>query len=56
MYLFLPCSDDNAVYLAWMPEAVQMTASSLISGIIEAACIASDLKCTVSCRKAEPEK
>jgi len=39
-----------------MPEAVQMTASSLIAGIIEAACIASDLKCTITCRKAEPEK
>lgn len=48
--------DDVSIYLSWMPEGCQITASSLVVGIIEGVCACSDLKCVVSCRKLENEK
>lgn len=43
--------DESAVYLAWMPEGCQLTASALVGGIIEGVCTSSDIRCSVSVRK-----
>jgi hypothetical protein len=34
-----------------MPEGCQLTASSLVAGIIEGICNSSDIRCSVSSRK-----
>jgi len=44
------------IYLTWMPENCQTSASMLIAGIIQGILTSNDIKCTVSSRKLESDK
>ena len=48
--------DEVSVYLTWMPENCQISASMLVAGIIEGILRSNDIRCTVSSRKLDSEK